>query len=324
MTTPGVSIVIVSWNTRDILRDCLRSIVEDAGPVSHEIIVVDNASADSSVEMVRREFPDVRLIENADNRGFAAANNQGIAIAKGRYVLLLNSDTIVLDQAIAKTVAFADARPDAAVVGCRVLNADRTLQRTCSMYPSLLNLILSSTYLYKAFPRSRLFGREHMTWWDHDGVREVELVSGCFMLVRREAIEQVGVMDDGFFMYAEETDWCYRFRKAGWKVLFAPDGQIIHLGGKSSEQAKSEMTLQLRSGILRFIRKHRSFPAYAVACLLTAFWYGLRVPYWFARALARPHEWNRNLSNAAVYARGCARSLGGWTSLSCKGRASGR
>jgi len=268
--------------------------------------------------MVREEFPHVRLIENAENRGFAAANNQGIALATGRYVLLLNSDTVVLDQAIAKTVAFADAHPDAAVVGCRVLNADRTLQRTCSMYPSLPNLVLSSTYLYKAFPRSRLLGREHMTWWDHDGTREVEVVSGCFMLIRREAIEQGGTMDEGFFMYAEETDWCYRFRQAGWKVLYAPVGQIIHLGGKSSEQVKSEMTLQLRSGILRFFRKHRSFPYYAMACLFTSLWYGLRVPYWFLRALVLPQERNQGFAVAAIYARGCARSLGGWARLSCK------
>lgn len=316
--TVDVSIVIVSWNTRAILRDCLESIDKNAGAVCCEVLVVDNASADDSVAMVREEFPHVRLIENAENRGFAAANNQGIALAAGRYVLLLNSDTVVLDQAIAKTVAFADARPDAAVVGCRVLNADHTLQRTCSMYPSLPNLVLSSTYLYKVFPRSRLLGREHMTWWDHDGTREVEVVSGCFMLIRREAIEQVGTMDEGFFMYAEETDWCYRFRQAGWKVLYAPVGQIIHLGGKSSEQVKSEMTLQLRSGILRFFRKHRSFSYYAMACLFTSLWYGLRVPYWFLRALVLPQERNQDFAVAAIYARGCARSLGGWARLSCK------
>ncbi|HPC94153.1 MAG TPA: glycosyltransferase family 2 protein [Sedimentisphaerales bacterium] len=313
-----VSIVIVSWNTRDILRDCLKSIDKNAGAVRYEVFVVDNASADDSVAMVRDEFPHVRRIENAENRGFAAANNQGIALAAGRYVLLLNSDTVVLDQAIAKTVAFADAHPDAAVVGCRVLNGDRTLQRTCSMYPSVLNLMLSSTYLYKAFPRSRIFGREHMTWWNHDDAREVEVISGCFMLVRREAIAQVGTLDEGFFMYAEETDWCYRFRQAGWKVLFTPTAEIVHLGGKSSEQAKSEMTLQLRSGILRFLRKHRSFWSYATGCLLTALWYGLRVPYWFLRALVVPRERGRGFANAAVYARGCVRSLGGWARLSCK------
>ncbi len=282
MTTPDVSIVIVSWNTRDILRDCLRSILDDAGPVSYEIIVVDNASADDSVEMVRREFPDVRLIENADNRGFAAANNQGMAVAGGRYVLLLNSDTIVLDHAIAKTVAFAEARPDAAVVGCRVLNPDRTLQPTCFMYPSLFNLLLASTYLYKLWPQSRLLGREQMTWWQRDDVREVDVVTGCFMLVRREAIEQVGVMDERFFMYAEETDWCYRFRKAGWKVLFTPAGEIIHLGGQSSRRVRVEMTVQLRLSILQFVQKHHGRLYHWLACQLVRLFFAARVPAWLA------------------------------------------
>lgn len=277
-----VSIVIVSWNTRDILRDCLRSICQKGGAVSFEIIVVDNASADDSVAMVRREFPEVRLIENLDNRGFAAANNQGIAVSAGRYVLLLNSDTIVLENGVAETVAFADAHPQAAVVGCRVLNADRTLQRTCSTYPGLLNMTLSSTYLYKVFPRSRLFGREHMTWWAHDEIREVEVVSGCFMLVRREAIERVGVMDDGFFMYAEETDWCYRFNKAGWKVLFTPVAGIVHLGGQSSKRVHVDMAVQLRLSILRFIRKHHGPVYHGFACQLVRLFLIVRLPVWLA------------------------------------------
>ena len=139
MSRADVTIIIVNWNTRVILRDCLRSVYQNAGSVDFEVIVVDNASSDGSVEMVRAEFDKVQLIANSDNRGFAAANNQGMAVATGRYVLLLNSDTIVLDGAIAKSVAFADAHPDAAVVGCRVLNPDRSLQPTCFMYPSVLN-----------------------------------------------------------------------------------------------------------------------------------------------------------------------------------------
>ena len=274
------SIVIVSWNTRDILRDCLRSVCDDAGPVSCEIIVVDNASADDSVEMVRREFPHVRLIENVENRGFASANNQGIAVATGRYVLLLNSDTIVLDGAIAKTVAFADAHPDAAVVGCRALNADHTLQPTCFMFPSLFNMLLSSTYLYRLWPQSRLFGREQMTWWHRDDAREVDVVTGCFMLVRREALEQVGIMDEQFFMYGEETDWCYRFKKAGWKVLFMPVAEIVHLGGQSSKRVRVEMTVQLRLSILRFIRKHHGWAYHKLASLLVLLFFAVRVPVW--------------------------------------------
>jgi GT2 family glycosyltransferase len=188
-----VSVIIVNWNTKEHLRNCLTSIYEQAGDVNYEIVVVDNASIDGSAEMLRDEFQDVILIENTENRGFAAANNQGIAVAKGRYVLLLNSDTIILDNCITKMISFADTQPQAGVIGCRVLNQDYTLQQTCFMFPSILNLILGCTYLYKIFPKSKFFGRENMTWWDASEVREVDYVRGCFMLIRREAIEQVGV-----------------------------------------------------------------------------------------------------------------------------------
>ena len=318
MTPPAVSIVVVSWNTRDILRDCLKSIDESAGPIRCEIIVVDNASADDSVEMVRREFPHVRLIANAENRGFAAANNQGMAVAQGRYVLLLNSDTVVLDGAIARTVAFAEAHPEAAVVGCRVLNADRTLQPTCFMFPSVLNMLLSSTYLYKLRPRSRFFGRERMTWWSYDDAREVEVISGCFMLVRRRAIDQVGIMDEGFFMYAEETDWCYRFQRAGWKVLFAPDGQIVHLGGQSSKLVQTEMVYQLRAGILQFMKKHHGLIRYRIACLVVSMWFAARVPYWLFRSLFGVGSRSESGRAVAAYFMGSLKAIAGYQSLRCR------
>ncbi|MGD8501698.1 MAG: glycosyltransferase family 2 protein, partial [Phycisphaerales bacterium] len=183
-----VSVIIVNWNTEGLLRGCLASIYERAGDVDYEVIVVDNASTDGSVEVVKNDFQRVILIENAENRGFSKANNQGMAVAKGRYVLLLNSDTVVLDEAIAHTVRFADEHPQAGVISCRVLNPDDTVQPTCFMFPSILNMLLSSTYLYKLFPKSRFFGREQMTWWDRSDVREVDVVTGCFMLVRRKAI----------------------------------------------------------------------------------------------------------------------------------------
>lgn len=281
-----VSIIIVNWNTKNILRDCLRSVYEQAGDVDYEVIVVDNASTDGSLDMIKSDFERVVLLENAQNKGFATANNQGMEIAKGRYVLLLNSDTVVLDGAIAKTVSFADAHPRAGVTGCRVLNADRTLQPTCFMFPSILNMFLSSTYLYKFFPRSRFFGRERMTWWDRSDVRQVDVVTGCFMLVRREAIDQVGVMDERFFMYAEETDWCYRFREEGWDVTFTPAGQIIHLGGQSTAKKPVAMIVQLRLSILKFIRKHSGRFAQVSARFLTALFFAVRIPIWFARVFS--------------------------------------
>ncbi len=315
MSHPDVTVIIVSWNTREILRDCLRSVYENAGAVAFETIVVDNASADGSAELVARDFPQVQLVVNSDNRGFAAANNQAMVLARGRYVLLLNSDTVVLDRALEKTLAFADAHPEAAVVGCRVLNPDRTWQRTCSRFPSALNLLLSSTYMYKLFPKSRFWGRELMMYWDRSDVREVDVVSGTFMLVRREAIERVGMMDEAFFMYAEETDWCYRFRQAGYKSLFTPAASIIHLGGASSRQAASKMRLQLSASILYFLKKHKSRSEYVLACLLTALFFVVRAPIWWAKGYLsrkeRPYAWGV----ARTYITGARAVLRGYEGL---------
>lgn len=306
-----VSIVIVNWNTRDILRNCLRSIYEQAGEVNFEVVVIDNGSTDGSVQMVKNDFQQVILIENSRNRGFAAANNQGMKISRGRYVLLLNSDTLVLEQAVAKMVYFADKHPEAAVFGCRILNPDRTLQRTCFMFPSIINLLLSSTYLYKLFPRNRFFGRERMTWWDRQDMKEVDVVTGCFMLVRRKAIEQVGMMDEQFFMYGEETDWCYQFHKAGWKVMFTPEAEIIHLGGVSSGQVKLEMLLQLWGSILLFFKKNEGRPAHTAACFLVAVFFLLRVPYWLGRAIFSSKSRKKHIERARTLATGAGCALAG-------------
>ena len=306
-----VSIVIVNWNTRNILRDCLTSIYEESGNIQFEIIVVDNASSDGSVEMIKSEFPQVILIKNCKNIGFAAANNQGMAKAKGRYILLLNSDTVILDKAIEKTLSFADFHPEAGIVGCRVLNPDKTLQPTCFMFPSILNMLLSTGYLYKLFPRSKFFGRERMTWWDRDDVRKVEVVTGCFMLVRQEAIQQVGIMDEQFFMYGEETDWCYRFRQASWKNMFTPDAEIIHMGGQSTKIMAASMTVQLRKSILQFMKKHRGPLAYRTACLLTILFFAIRLPVWLVIGLFRTGKRGEAVTMVQAYLTGIKTILAG-------------
>ena len=315
-----VSIIIINWNTKQLLQDCLESVYEQAGDadsngVNYEVIVVDNASTDGSKEMIKSCFPNVVLIENDKNRGFAAANNQGIAVAGGRYVLLLNSDTIVLGDCLAKITGFADANPRAGVVGCRVLNPDRSLQPTCFMFPSVLNMLLSSTYLYKLFPGNRFFGRERMTWWDRNDVREVDVVTGCFMLVRREAIEKVGFMDERFFMYAEETDWCYRFKTSGWKVMFSPVGEIIHYGGQSSRQVPVAMIVQLRLSILMFIRKHYGGLSHFIARLLVAFFFAVRLPIWLAVSFIRPGERSAASVKMQAYSTGIIGALFGQADL---------
>jgi GT2 family glycosyltransferase len=313
----NVSIVIVNWNTCNILKACLQSAYSETKEVQFEVIVVDNGSADGSVEMIKAEFPQVILIENAENRGFAAANNQGIAISKGKYVLVLNSDTIILDNAISKAVFFADKHSDAAVIGCRILNPDKTLQPSCFMFPSVLNMILSSSYLYKVFPTNQFFGRERMTWWNRDDEKEVDVATGCFMLVRKEAIDRIGSMDEDFFMYAEETDWCCRFKQAGWKILFTPSAEIIHLGGQSSNQMKPQMQMQLRAGILLFMKKHKNIICYITACILTSIFFALRIPYWFIKSLFSDDR-EDCLQTTKTYFIASIKTLGGWKTLSYK------
>ena len=310
-----VSIIIVNWNTRDFLRDCLSSVFNQTQGIEFEVIVIDNGSSDRSVQMVEAEFPQVTIIANAENRGFAAANNQGMAIARGRYVLLLNSDTVVLDNAIAKTVKFADEHPQAAVVGCKVLNPDRTLQRDCFMYPSPLNMLLAATHLYKIFPKSRFFGREEMTWWDYNDVREVETICGCFSLVRNEAIKQVGLMDEMYFVYGDDPDWCYRFKKKCWKVLFVPNAQIIHYGGQTTKYMASAFLLQLHGARLMFIKKHRDALSFRLACFFTALFFLLRVPYWAIVAVLNRSERKRAAATAWTYLKGARCCLVRWEDL---------
>lgn len=310
-----VSIIIVAWNVRKLLYDCLKSVYDQTKGIDFEVIYVDNASEDGSVEMVRSEFPQAKIIKNEENKGFIKANNQGIEIANGRYVLLLNSDTIVLDNAIAKTVKFADEHPKAAVVSCKVLYPDRTLQRTCFMYPSVLNMFLDTTYLFNIFPESKFFGREQMSWWHYNDVREVETVCGCYSLVRKEAIKQVGLMDERYFVYGDDPDWCYRFRKSGWKIMFTPDCQIIHYGGQTTRQMARKLRLQLHGSELIFMKLHRGKLAFPFACLLKALFFILRVPYWLAVAIFHKDERKKSIEMAKTYLIGCFYCLVNWKRL---------
>jgi GT2 family glycosyltransferase len=253
-----LSIVIVSWNTCPLLRACLRSVHDNLGGLAAEVFVVDNASADGSAEMVAREFPDVQLIANDDNRGFAAANNQALPLTRGRYVLLLNPDTVVLGDVFEQTIGYAEEHCDVAVVGCRVMRSDTEHQRTCFRFPSLLNTILDGSGLTTLFPDSPIAGRSIYGGWSRDSERDVDVVSGMYMLVRRAALEAVGHLDEDFFVYGEETDWCRRFRDAGWRCVFAPVGRVLHVDGgrQSTNQVNIRMYVQLQKSLLIYHRKH--------------------------------------------------------------------
>jgi hypothetical protein len=267
-----LSIVIVSWNVQDLLRRCLQSIHSSKtwlasehtassdiasvpGECTLEIIVVDNGSEDGSVEMVRRDFPNVRLIANQDNRGFPAANNQGIAVAAGRYVLLLNPDTEILDEALARLVAFADDHPRAGMVGPQLLNPDGSVQSSRRRFPNLVTAFFESTWLEPYAPR-RLLDRYYLLDRPTDATQDIDWVTGAAVLARREAIEEVGLLDEGFFMYSEELDWCHRFRDGGWRVVYLPTAQIVHHVGKSSEQVVAARHVHFQTSKVRYFRKY--------------------------------------------------------------------
>ena len=285
-----LSIVIVNWNTKQILDDCLQSVYDQTKSIDFEVVVVDNASEDDSVEMVKSKFPQVILIANDENVGFAAANNIGFRVCSGEYILLLNSDTIVLDSALEKTLAFARSRPDYGVVSCKILNDDRTLQPNCFMYPSLLNFTLFLLGLYKLFPKNKFFGRSEMTWWNYDEIMEVEVIKGCFMMVRSDALKEVGDMDERFFMYSEEVDWCFRYGKNGWKLGFFPDAETIHLGGISAARLGGDRALIKDKSTLRFMRKHWSKGRYSVAYTMMILFYLSRLPAVFILSVATKKE----------------------------------
>lgn len=277
-----VSIIIVNWNTRDILRDCLVSVYSQTKDMTYEVILVDNASSDGSAQMVKAEFPQVILIENTENSGFAAANNQGMRIAKGRYVLLLNSDTVVLDGAIQKTVRYADSHPEAGVVGCRAVWPDGRRQNTCFRFVTLRLLLLSSLLFFRmAKPfRRPLFHPDRYLHLDFNQEHNVDVVAGCFFLLREEVIREVGMFDEDFFMYGEEMEWCSRIHKADWEIRYFPGAEIVHLYGASAFQVEDDTRIHKRKGTLLFLHKTRGFGVAWLANLIMALGVLLRIPFW--------------------------------------------
>lgn len=278
-----LSVLIVSWNTRELTLAALRSFLPAAG-LELEVIVVDNASADGSADAIAAAFPTVRLIRNDRNAGFAGGVNLGLQAARHPLILLLNPDTRVLGDALARLVDYADAHPRAGILGPRVLNEDGSLQASRFRFPSLLNQLLSATYLYQLFPRSGFFNRERMGGRESDAPEAVEAVSGCCFLMRRALLDAVGVLDETFFMYAEEVDLCYRAWQAGFEVHYAPVGEIVHLGGGASRLASQRNFLEYRRSMLRFFRKHHGAAATQAARVLLLVFLLVRWPWWALRS----------------------------------------
>jgi len=263
-----LGIVIVNYKTRDLLRECLQSIYESRGDFSYQVCVVDNCSQDGSCAMVEKEFPQVRLIESEVNGGYAYANNLGLRAfgfaptsdepseTTPRYALLLNTDILLPPSALQEMLDFLDTHPEAGVAGPRLVLADGSLDLACRRsFPSPEISFYRMVGLSKLFPKSRRFGRYNLTYLDPDEVTEVDSVMGAFMLVRAEALKQVGLLDESFFMYGEDLDWAYRIKEAGWKVYYNPQVTVLHYKRASSRHSRRAVYEFYRAMHI-FYRKH--------------------------------------------------------------------
>ena len=252
-----LSIVIVNYNTRKLLRSCLASIYAGANGRPFDVRVVDNNSRDDSVGMVRSEFPKVKVTENKSNVGFSKANNAVIAQTDADYILLLNPDTLVLGDAIDRVVKYLEGHPEVGICGCKVLNTDRTLQLACRRsIPTPKVAFFRLSGLSKLFPNSKAIARYNLTYEDPETTHEVDAVSGAFLMIRRQAIEDIGLLDERFFMYGEELDWCLRAKRAGWAVMYYPEAEIIHYKGESTKYNSRKAALEFYRAMYLFHKKH--------------------------------------------------------------------
>jgi len=307
-----LSIVIVNWNTKDLLPQCLKSFDQASDRLKMEVFVVDNCSVDRSVELVREKFPEVIVIQNPMNLGFAKANNQAMKRSKGKYILLLNPDTQVKEGAVENLTHFMDAHPEVGIAGAKLLNSDGSKQNSIANFPSLATELLNKSLLRWLFPKT-FPGKER----NISEPIEVDSIIGACMMVRREAMEQVGLLDEDYFLFLEETDWCYRMKKAGWKVYHVPQAEVYHFQGKSAEKDKKRAKVEYYRSRYQFFKKNRGswqwsvlliglliklgfeFLSMVIACILTGF---------------AVKKWRNKLSNYAYllwwHLKGCPEGMG--------------
>ncbi len=273
MNNTDLTISIISYNTKDLLKGCLNSIYQNAEKIDYEIIIVDNNSSDDSVNMVKEEFPRVKLIVNKENVGFAKANNQAIKRSKGRYILLLNSDTVVISDAITKMVNFMDTHPEAGVVGCTKLNPDLSVQSSVTVLPNLWTVFFRFFRFKRLLPspkQRRFVGKffgpilgktigSYLGWYSDNNTTEaksVDFVTGACFLIRRDAVDDVGLLDENFFMYLEDDDWCLRIKQKGWGIYIYPDAQIIHYVGENIRSTLDTFSLEHCRSRYYYFEKH--------------------------------------------------------------------
>ena len=275
-----LSIIIVNYNVKEFLQNLLNSIEKASLNISHEIIIVDNASDDGSVELIRDKFPSVKLIANTENLGFGKANNQALEIAKGKYLLLINPDTIVSEDTFDRMIRFFEDNPEAGLAGCKILNPDGTLQLACRRsFPGPWTSFCKVTALSNLFPKSKLFARYNLTYLDEDQTYEVDAISGSFMMMKKETNDKVGGFDEEFFMYGEDLDLCYRIQQAGFKVFYVHTTKIIHYKGESTKRSRLDETKMFYDAMHLFVKKHFSSSFLVEAILRSAI--GLRKVFAF-------------------------------------------
>lgn len=252
-----LSIIIVNYNTKDLLMQTIQSIIDTSKNINYEIIVSDNNSTDGSIEMVKEKFPQVKLIENKENLGFPKGNNVAIRQSKGRYILLLNSDTVVLEDCLSKCIGYMDVSKNIGVLGCKVVLKDGSLDHACKRgFPTPEASLFYILKLHKFFPKVEKFNQYDLGCLDEDKVSEVDSLMGAFMILRREVIEKVGLLDEQFFMYGEDIDWCYRIKQAGWQVVYYPEAKIIHYKGASSRKKPYKTLYEFHRAMILFYNKH--------------------------------------------------------------------
>jgi GT2 family glycosyltransferase len=255
---PTLSVIIVVWNAKNYVIECLDSLREHLGDISAEVIIVDNASTDGSPELVEQRFPEFTLIRNSDNFGFSKANNIGIAKSSGDYICLVNSDVKFTHECFTPMITYLKENPGVAMIGPKMLAANGKAARSTMRFPTVWNSLTRALGLDLLFKRSALFGGHLMADFDHQRTMPVEVLNGWFLVLRRSALEKVGLLDSQFFMYGEDVDWCYRFRKADQPIVFFAEAEAIHYGGASAAGAPLRFQLEMYRANLQYWRKHHS------------------------------------------------------------------
>ena len=296
--TPDLSVVILTYNVRDMVLDCVDSVMQASDGLGVEIIVSDNCSMDGTVDAVRQRYPDIVMIENKENRGYAAGNNRGIEVSHGRHVLILNPDTIVDKDALRMTLDYAESHPECGVVGCRVLNRDGSVQQSWFAKWSLLQALWNGLGLHGVAPMVRIDGQRKFSGEPPDRAVQIDRLLGCFLWMRRDVINRVGMFDEDFFLYGEEEDLCQRVRDAGLEVHYYPGANIVHYGGQSTKHVKEWARVEANVSKVIWMKKHRGAMVVLVFRTMWSFFLLLRVllrlPLWFAG------RYHRNIINAEI------------------------